>query len=258
VKGDTIWLECTSQLIPFGFLGDFTSDRQVLLIKNDGGVLARTPAYVLKDNFQYTHATVTLTSDGNATAEISRKFGGLQFSDNMGSLHLNTEDQKNWLYNYIKLPNFKINRYKFKQDNPDIPESVLDVSLNINAYGSSSGKRIFMPVNLINRTNLILPKIKKRWSNIEKLVPYIDTDSIEYMLPEGIEVEFLPPKSEIATPFGTYISSVTLKNNKLTYFRQIKMFKGIYPKELYDDLMKFYRDIDSADKCQAVFMKKEG
>ena len=57
---DTIWLECTSQTIPFGFLGDFTSDRKVLLVKEHAGELAKTPAYGIRDNFQYTKAEVNI------------------------------------------------------------------------------------------------------------------------------------------------------------------------------------------------------
>jgi hypothetical protein len=36
------------------------------------------------------------------------------------------------------------------------------------------------------------------------------------------------------------------------------MFKGKFAKEQYESLIKFYRDINNADKVQAVLIKKEG
>ena len=80
----------------------------VLLIKEHGGHLAKTPVYGIQDNFQYTKARVNLTSEGNATAEMSRKFGGLQFDENHDKLTASAEDQKDWIYDYLKIPNFKI------------------------------------------------------------------------------------------------------------------------------------------------------
>jgi len=258
MEKDTIWLECTSQTMPFGFLGDFTSDRKVLLIKDHGGHLARTPVYALHDNFQYTRAKVNLTADGNATAEISRKFGGLQFEENNDKLAADAEDQKEWLYNYLRIPNFKISHSDFKQKNPDLAESVLNVNMNMPTYCSTSGKRLFLPVNLVNRSTYIPSKTKNRWSNFERSVPYIDSDSVEYILPEGMSVEYLPEKKEIHSPFGTYVCSVTFSVNKIIYYRQVEMFKGNFSKEQYEELMKFYKEINIADKEQAVLIKKEG
>lgn len=258
VENDTIWLECTSQTIPFGFLGDFTSDRKVLVIKENGGHLAKTPAYTSLDNFQYTRAKVNVTSDGNATAEISRKFGGLQFENDNDKITATTEDQKEWLYSYLKIPNFKISHSDFKQKNTELPVSDLNVSLDMATYCSTSGKRMFLPVNLVNRSTYIPSKTKKRWSNFERFVPYFDSDSIEYMIPEGMSIEFIPESKEIHSPFGTYKSSVTFSDNKIKYFRQVEMYKGQYTKEQYEDLMKFYRDMSNADKVQAVLIKKEG
>lgn len=258
MQKDTVWLECTSQTIPFGFLGDFTSDRKVLLIKDQGGQLAKTPVYGILDNYQYTRASVNLTAEGNATAEISRKFGGLQFEDDNDKIAASAEDQKEWLYDYLKIPNFKISHLDFKQKDPDKPESLLNAGLNMTSYCSASGKRIFLPVNLVNRSTYVPSKTKKRWTNFHRYVPYIDVDSVEYSIPEGMSVEFLPEKTEIHTPFGNYISSVAFSDNKIVYHRRVEMFKGFYTKDQYEDLMKFYRDMSNADKVQAVLIKKEG
>jgi hypothetical protein len=258
MQKDTIWLECTSQTIPFGFLGDFTSDRKVLVIKEHGGHLAKTPVYGIHDNFQYTRALVHLTAEGNATAEVSRKFGGLQFEENSNQITASTEDQKEWLYDYFRIPNFRISHSDFKQSDHDLPKSVLNVNLDLPTYCSTSGKRVFLPVNLVNRSTYIPSKTKKRWSNFERYVPYIDSDSVEYIVPEGMSIEFLPERTEIHTPFGNYVSSVTFSDNKIIYFRKVEMFKGSFTKDQYEDLMKFYHDMNIADKVQAVLIKKEG
>jgi hypothetical protein len=257
LKEDTVWLECTSQIIPFGFLGDFTSDRQVMLIKEQGGKLVRTPVYSMGENFQYTHANIIIASDGNGSANILRRFGGLQFDDKIFQLNSSIEDQKEWLYDYYPIPNFQLNSYEFKKDPTDKPESVLKSSVNISHYCSLSGKRMFLPLNLTNRSTYIPPKTKIRRSDIKCVMSYIDVDTIEYNLPEGMDIEFLPENRDIKTPFGEYLLRIEKKDNKIIFIRQVKMFKGTYPKEKYGEFIKFFYDINLADKCQAILIKKE-
>jgi transglutaminase-like putative cysteine protease len=258
MEKDTIWLECTSQTIPFGFLGDFTSDRDVLVIKEHGGHLAKTQVYGMRDNFQNTKTLVNLTPEGNANAEVLRKFGGLQFDENSNKLSASTEDQKDWIYDYLKIPNFRITHVDFRQKDHGLPESDLNLNLDITTYCPTSGKRMFLPVNIVNRSTYVPSKIKKRWSNFRRSVPYVDSDTVEFTIPEGMGVEYLPEKTEIRSPFGNYISSVAFTGNKIYYYRQVEMFKGSFSKGQYEDLMKFYRDINNADKVQAVLIKKEG
>ena len=50
VEKDTVWLECTSQSLPPGYLGAFTANRYGMLVSENGGYLVHTPAYLLKDN----------------------------------------------------------------------------------------------------------------------------------------------------------------------------------------------------------------
>ena len=45
MDSDTVWLDCTMNDSPFGFLDDFTDDRAVLLVNKEGGTIGRTPEY---------------------------------------------------------------------------------------------------------------------------------------------------------------------------------------------------------------------
>jgi hypothetical protein len=255
LKEDTIWLECTNQTIPFGFLGDFTSDRYALVIKENGGDLIKTPVYELNDNFQRTVANVTINSDGNATADIARSFGGLQYDNYLEEIYSTAEDQKEWLYDYIDLPDFKINTFSFKQKKPDEPESELNLNLNVSTYATSSDKRIFLPLNLVNRSDYIPKKILHRWGDIVKNYSWTDTDSITYIIPDESIVEFLPEPIELSSSFGKYKSYTRLYGKTIVYYRHVEMLKGVFPKNTYDDLIKFYHDIRVADKAQVVITR---
>ena len=65
-KKDTIWLESTNQIIPFGYIGTFTDDRDALLIDESGGRIVHTPKYTAQDNIIIRKATVTLMENGQA------------------------------------------------------------------------------------------------------------------------------------------------------------------------------------------------
>ncbi len=63
-----IWLECTSNLLPAGYLGDFTKNRHVLVTNADGGFLTKTPGYFEADwNHISTSNLITIDDASNAT-----------------------------------------------------------------------------------------------------------------------------------------------------------------------------------------------
>ncbi len=73
-----MWLECTTQTIPAGYLGDFTCDRYALLIDETGGHLVRTPKYGMKENVEIRDLKATLDDEATLKIKAETTYGGLQ------------------------------------------------------------------------------------------------------------------------------------------------------------------------------------
>ena len=59
-----IFLECTSQTNPFGYLSDFTSNRNALIIKPNGSEVVKTSEYKTENNTQETKSKIVVLENG--------------------------------------------------------------------------------------------------------------------------------------------------------------------------------------------------
>ncbi len=75
---DSIWLECTSQLLPPGYLGSFTADRDALLLNDDGGRIVHTPVYGWKENRFDRTVRGTISDNGSLQASMQTGYRGLE------------------------------------------------------------------------------------------------------------------------------------------------------------------------------------
>lgn len=255
LQKDTVWLECTNKFSPCGFLSSSTDDRTVLAINENGGHLVRTPEYKMEDNTQNKSGEIVINTDGTATANITEKCRGLQYSYLAGLSHLSPEDQKKKIYSDLELPDFKINNHEVSKELTRIPSSFLKLELDIRNYASKSGDRLFIPLNLINRTNKAPKKIKDRKTDICYTREYCDTDSIQFTLPNGFEMESIPEKVVIESDFGNYYSEAKQDGNTVTYIRKVEYKKFNLPAERYDDLRDYKKAVVRADKAKMVLKK---
>ena len=254
MENDTIWLECTNQLMPFNFLGNFTSDREALAITKNGGELVHTQAFPVSENYRNTRATVKLISGGNGTASVSRIFGGLRYDDVFEYLHGGTIELKNWLYSYIDIPNFQIRSSSFSGDSTGKPVATLRLDLDLVNYASESGQRIFIPLNLLSSFSYFPPKTGERRQPIEIHAGFVDRDTITYLLPPGTRLEFAPKPTVIKNEFGSYRASVQAQNNAIVYCREFIIYKGNYPPQRYQAFQQFFQDVASADETKLVLI----
>lgn len=257
-KNDTLWLECTSQTNPFGYMGSFTGGRHALMITESGGKLIRTPIYTAEQNTQSRTADVFVELTGDAKAKVKTTYRGLQYENGDLNFIVNGkyDDQKEWVQDNTEIPAFDIMGFSMTNHKDKIPAAVVNLDLALKRFATVSGKRIFLTPNLMNRSTYIPEKLESRKTNVVLRTAYTDLDTIRYHLPEGIYPEFLPEPAKVKSRFGEYESTFTVDQGSLLYIRRVRMNKGEYPAETYKELTEFYRNINKADNTKLVFMSK--
>lgn len=257
-KGDTLWLECTSQTNPFGYLGRFTGDRHALLINRNGGQIVKTPAYRTEINVQSRRAEVNLLPSGDAMAKVRTMYSGLQYENGRldNAINSSYNDQKEWVNKTTQIPNFEVTRIKMSGTYNKVPRAYVELDLDLKRLASVSGKRLFVSPNLMNRSTYVPGKLERRRSDIVEDFGYVDYDTIAVNLPENLYPEFMPAPIKIQSRFGAYDASFSIKEGLVIYTRSIRIEKGRFPKETYPEYIEFYKNINKADNIKLVFLNK--
>ncbi|HTQ27076.1 MAG TPA: DUF3857 domain-containing protein, partial [Puia sp.] len=187
LQKDTVWLECTDQYLPAGYLSGFTSDRYGLIVDASGGKLARTPKYGLKENLQRRKVNAEVGENGNLTVNVATQYCAMKQDDLTAVINHHSKDQVlEYLKNEIELPTFDITKVDYKQEKDVLPP-VLDETLSITAsnYAQVSGKRIFVNPNIMTRFDSRLPTETDRKSGVTLYREGRDIDTVEVKIPVG-------------------------------------------------------------------------
>jgi hypothetical protein len=252
LKKDTLWLECTSQTQPCGYLGKFVEGRNVLFVTPDGGKLVRTPLLNSKYNLQFRSAEVQINPDGGMQSTVKTRFTGYQY-DNVSSLFEESqEDQKKELLDDIGIPGLTLNSFGYDVKKEMIPEATESLTMASTKYATKTGTRLFIPMNMLNQRKSFPSKVENRRMPVVQSYSYHDKDSIIFVLPKGYQVETIPKGKTLSTEFGEYNSSITVQNNRAVYIREVKINRGTWSKENYQSLVDFYTTIVSSDKAKLV------
>lgn len=253
---DTIWLECTNQQSPCGYIGTFTDDRDVLVIDDKGGHIVHTKVYTEKENIKTNIVNVTLDAEGNGTADVHTKYKGVFYDNIRRILSSDDKDKEKLIYKNIKIPNYTINSFTHDVQKSRIPIVDEKVDVAIASYGTIMGDIMITNLNLINKIVSIPKKVENRVSDVYIRRSYINMDTITFAIPDNYIVKQLPGPVTIETPFGIYKASASSHNNEVTYTRYLLMKKGKFPKEKYVDLRKFFEEIIVADDMKMILKKQ--
>ncbi len=253
---DTIWLECTSQTIPFGYIGTFTDDREVLLITEEGGKLAHTRIYTQQENSIYRNTYVQLNETGNSDFTMNTSYKGIRFEDPFYLTRMDKDEKRKTLYQNINIPNFELSHFTHEVIKDEVPSVNESIWLTAGNYASKIGDRLLVPLNQVNKIEEKPKNNSNRKSDIFIRRSTMDIDTIVYEIPENYILDKSPENISISNLFGEYSFMVRQQENKIIYTRSFKLNKGTYLKENYPEFVDFFDQVCTADELKMVLKKK--
>ncbi|RXK82877.1 DUF3857 domain-containing protein [Filimonas effusa] len=254
---DSVWLECTNQNIPAGFMGSFTGNRQVLLITEDGGKVAWTPRYSVAENEQRRKVNALVDEEGNLLADITTVFTGIQQEEAFGLIHNATKEQRDrHLNSAFSLPTYKVENVQYSEKMQSLPEVTEILHISSTGYASVSGKRLFVSPNMLSRSGSRLSTEKPRKFDIRFSYGFRDIDTVSIKIPAGYKPEAVPKNVTLSNKFGSYAIAYKVEGNNITVFRKYEIVPDRYPASDFNMLSEFFAAIYKADRNRIVFVKE--
>lgn len=256
---DTLWLECTSQIDPPGYLGSFTGNRKALVMNETKSKLVNTIRYTANTNIQSRKAEVVIHETGDASAVIKTIYKGIQQEDINAVYHyLNKERQREAIVKRISIPNFELTGFSLKEHSASLPEMEEDLTLKIHKMIPKASSVMFIVPHLLPSPIYTPPSLNERKSAFY-LNPthfnYATSDTIVYRIPKEYTIESLPQAIRIESLFGNYTVSFTFENHQLVYCRSLALKGGTFPASEYANWINFTKQINKNDKLKLILKK---
>lgn len=247
------WLECTSQTQPFGFQGDFTDDRNVLIIDEDKAKIIRTQAYNNTANTQKTIAQIELLKNGDINCDATIVSNGIIYDS---KFYLETTSKDDLIKHYQKSIS-NINNKTFNSISILHSKAQLELAEKLNftakEFVKNSGQSIILPINIINPIGYIPPKYKDRKNPFQISRGYQYEDEISISIPPDLKIESIPTGFAINSVYGEYSSTVTsINKSTITFKRTFLLKEGNYTADQYEDYRKFREQISKYENFKIV------
>jgi len=258
LQKDTMWLECTEQNMPTGYISNFTGNRQAVLIDENGGHVVNTTHYTPADNLASKSIDAVVDETGKLSAEVHGLYKCFEQDDIFDMLHYKTKkDQLDELKKKFDLPTYDIVSYNYKEQPAARPVIEETLQLTADNYATVSGKRLFITPNILTKSGGKLAPDSSRKYDMNMRYGFTHTDSIHIKIPQGYTLEAKPKDVDIDNGFGTYHIRFAATNDEVTCYRYFKSNEGRFPVSSYGSLVQFYNDIYKADRGKFVFVKKD-
>jgi hypothetical protein len=256
MPSDTLWLECTSQTLPFNYTHTGIAGHQCLLVTPEGGRICRVRKQSDIDDDKSRSITVHVDESGNGKAHIKADYRLDAYEEMGGFVHrMSREEQINSLTRDLQVNKAQISGLQIRPNDRENPDVHLDYVAHIERFANKSGNRLFVPFSLLQPILASLNSTKRK-QDIEVHGGILRTDTLQIVIPAGYIPESIPKSAVLTGMFGDYSIDIRWDDHTLHIIQRIFIRKGRYPADTAEDFKNYYKNIEKEKNRLAVFVQK--
>jgi len=251
---DTVWLECTSQLVPPNYMGTFTDDRDVLWVNGNQSEIIRSKKYHTSDNVKESQAVITVNEEGNATCAIDSSKKGVLFSDAMVYQSLDEKRLKDYNYKQFDFADFEVVDFSYELDN-GLVELREKYDLVIRNFAKKVRGKMVIKAGVLG-DNMVISSWGDEHSEMDIRRGKTYYDDYEIELPENFRVGILSDPVEFESEVGEYSIFMKEVNGKIMVRRTLKINNGKYTDDAFLKAKDFFDRVRKADNSKILLVSK--
>ncbi len=248
---DTLYLENTSNISPFDYIGTFIQDRDALLISETGGKLIHIPAIPEKTAENHKTTDISMATTGNAIARLTYRFHGYDFDQFNALKHQYNQDQQDEVIKeFMPFSNYEVINWNLQKPDRDSASITLNSDINLYKFLKPLGDEYYFSILPLGTLGFEVPENRELPAYFP--FPMTTTDTIYFTPPQGYRIKSHPESTQIQSKFGHCFYQFIPGNNKLTLIRRFKINPGMVTKEDYKSFYSFLMDIAETDRKKIV------
>lgn len=255
---DSVWIECTSQRLPAGYLGSFTQGRKVLLITETGGYVCQTPAYGKDKNFivRKTNFSINNNTSGQLNLKLQHIYSGLMQDDLESFLKVSSRNKIEEMVNSkFSFPSYSINSFDYKHIGiKSLPVIQETADVMVTGITNATQKRTFINLAWMKNPMVTIEQTEARTVPFVVNQSFKITDSVFVDLPEGFTIESLPEAISMEFPFAKFETKFERSVNTISMIRCYEQNAGVYEASVFEQYQKMFRALNSSKEQMNIVL----
>lgn len=249
---DTLWLECTSNTAPFGYLSSFIQNRPALIVDRDESRLIRIPALQPEQVTEKKTLTLNLLWTGNTSEDINLELKGDGFEYLRYIYRIMEERVKNrYILDYLGIPETDLESWSINHPGRDSPVIYLKAVQSAKDQFTVMGRMVMVRPQELKIPDMESPEKRKYPVCIPAPVHRIDR--LDLTIPKRAVFQTVPADTTISNELGSYSRKARVESGHLLLDREFTLPVMKLPLSEYRGFYEFFQSVKTLESERIIY-----